>query len=281
MRRDVFLGLALCGLGVASGIAVAAFFVLRAETVPGSMLVASAGLVFLGVVMIFFDGLESGLLIRDEIDCLPELIQDDFEDLKVGRITATHGMILITVLTLLGHILTLFLFRKWQASWFGGLSVVAVAAVVAFVVGLFGISMNWFQERKCRLSWWVFLIPFVAYGLSALLGVHFTEPRVNNARGLPINQGSGYEYVWAASRTGQDAAAQGVELFGSGWDIDCDDEGCLVLILVVIAIACVVASATIPHFWVVATTILWVIMLLISLRELFFTRSQPEVEGGV
>lgn len=203
------------------------------------------------------------------------MIEDDIEDLRRGRITATHGMILITALTLMGHVFTLFLFRKWQAVWFDGLNVVAVAAIVGFAVALLGISMRWFQERKCRLSWWVFLIPFLAYGLSAILGVHFTEPRVENLRSLPVNQGSGYEYVWAASRTGQDAAMGGVQFLGDGMDLDCDDEACFVLILVVIAIACVIASAAIPHFWVVATTILWVIMLLISLRELLYIQPDP------
>jgi hypothetical protein len=187
-------------------------------------------------------------------------------------------MILITALTLVGHILNLFLFRKWRAFWFGEFSVITVAAIVAFVVGLIGISMRWFQERKCRLSWWIFLIPFIAYGLSALLGVRYTEPRVEGARGLPINQGSSYEYAWAATRTGQDATMEGVRFIGDGMDIDCDDEACLVLILIAIGIACVVASATIPHFWVVATTILWVIMFLIALRELLCKGGISQVE---
>jgi hypothetical protein len=165
-------------------------------------------------------------------------------------------MILITALTLMGHVFSLFRFRKWRASWFDGLNVVAVAAMVGFAVALLGISMSWFQERKCRLSWWVVLIPFIAYGLSSILGVHFTEPREVNVRSLPINQGSGCEYVWAATGTGQDAAMGGVQFLGYGMDLDCDDEACFVLILVVIALACVIASAAIPHFWVVATTIL-------------------------
>jgi hypothetical protein len=278
MRRDVLIGVTLTGLGLVSGLGVASFFVLRGEVIPSSMLVVSAGLVFLGVIMIFFDGIESGLLIDDEIDCLPELVEDDLEDLRHGRITATQGMLLITVLTLVGHVFNLFLFRKWRAFWAEGLSVVAVAAVVAFIVGLIGISMRWFQERECRLSWWIFLIPFIAYGLSALLGVYFTEPRVEGARSLPISQGSSYEYAWAATRTGQDVAMEGVSFLGDGMEVDCDDEGCLVLILIAIAIACIVASATIPHFWVVATTILWVIMLLIVLRELLFTEKPKPAE---
>lgn len=279
MRRDRAIGVALIGLGLLSGFAVVSFFVLRSEPVPVSMLVASAGLILLGVLLIFFEGVETSLAIKDEIDCLPELIEDDIADLKQGRITATHGMVLIAGLTFIGHVLTLFLFQKWRAYWFGGLSVVAVAAIVGFIVALLGISMNWFQERRCRLSWWVFLIPFVAYGLSALLGVHFTEPRVSGARNLPINQGSGYEYVWAATRVGQDAAAEGFYYIGNGINFDCDDEVCLVLILIVIAIACILASATIPHFWVVATTILWVIMFLVALRELLFTPKSRPVES--
>jgi NO-binding membrane sensor protein with MHYT domain len=270
-KRDVLIGLGLITTGIASGLAVAIFFVLRQETIPVSMLLASAGLVFLGIIMLFFDSLESALMLKDEIDCLPELVEDDIENLRQSRITSTHAMILITALTLMGHVLSLFLFRKWRAYWWGGVSVVTVAVIVGFVVALWGISMDWFQYRKARLSWWVFLIPFLFYGLSAFLGVHFTEPRIEGTRSLPISQGGGYEYAWAATRTGQDAFMNGVSFLGDGVDIDCDDEGCLVLILLVIGIACVIASASIPHFWVVATTILWVIMFLFSLRELFCT----------
>lgn len=108
-RRDVLIGLGLIGLGFTSGLGVAFFFVIRGEAVPVSMLLTSAGLVFLGFILVFFDSLETVLMLTDEIECLPELVGDDIADLKQGRITSTHGMILITSLTLIGHVLSLFL----------------------------------------------------------------------------------------------------------------------------------------------------------------------------
>jgi hypothetical protein len=54
LHRDVSIGLVLAGFGVAAGIAVVSFFVMHAETIPMSVLVAPAGLVFLGVTMVFF-----------------------------------------------------------------------------------------------------------------------------------------------------------------------------------------------------------------------------------
>ena len=110
------------------------------------MLVTSAGLTSPGVIMIIFDGLESGLLIQEEIDCLSEFIVDDIEDFKQQRLTATHGMLLITALTLFGHILTLFPFRKWQAYWLQGLSMVAVATTILWVI-MFLIAL---RELLCR-----------------------------------------------------------------------------------------------------------------------------------
>lgn len=53
-------------------------------------------------------------------------------------------------------------------------------------------------------------------------------------------------------------------------DMDCDGEECLVMILIVVVIASVLASAYIPHFWVVATLILLTLMAVISLRELLY-----------
>ena len=57
-------------------------------------------------------------------------------------------------------------------------------------------------------------------------------------------------------------------------DFDCDDEGCLVLILIFIVVICVVASMFIPHFWVLAGHLLLTIMALMAIRELLVSEKR-------
>ena len=52
--------------------------------------------------------------------------------------------------------------------------------------------------------------------------------------------------------------------------LDCDDEGCLVILLVAVVVIAVIASAFIPHFWVVATTLLLTLMAVVALREVLY-----------
>lgn len=181
-------------------------------------------------------------------------------------------MVLITLVILVGQIVNTFLFRKWQAYWVGSVNVVFVAVLAGFLVAFFaGARTHWFQIRRRRLSWWVFLIPLVFYGLSTFLGIFFTEPKINSVRGLPINQGSDYQYSWLETRSNQINLFQTIDIIDGGVDVSCDDEGCLVILLVIIGILCTIASGVIPHFWVVATTILWVIMALVAIRELLYS----------
>jgi hypothetical protein len=179
-------------------------------------------------------------------------------------------MVLITALVFLCQITFIFLYRKWEASWLGGLSVVLVAVLAGFLIGYAGVKSEWFQVRKKRFSWWIFLIPLIAYAISGLVGIYFVEPEVRSVEDLPIYQPASYQYTPSQARIDRIEGRGMMNIMDGAMDIDCDDEGCLVLILVVIAVICVVASACIPHFWVVATTVLWVIMLLISTRELLF-----------
>ncbi len=269
-RNDRVFGGILIILGVLFGWAIALFFIFAHEAIPLSMLVGPASLVFIGLLVFLNTGVLQALAIEQDIQKFPELIADDIEDLKAGRLTPAHGMLSITVFTLLGLIGAVILYRKWGIAWGGCLNVVVVAVLAGFLVGLVGLSTKWYRIRKQRLSWGIFLIPLVAFGLCAFLGIYFAEPRIETGRDLPVSQGTDYRYVNSATRIG-DTGGQGVlSIMDGGMSFDCDDEGCLILILVVVALACIAASAFIPHFWVVATTILWVIMLLITVRELLY-----------
>ena len=258
-------------IGVISAWVVSMFFVLTHETIPISMLVASALLVMIGLAVIFFDFIEKGLKVQDEIEKFPQLIEDDIEDWKKGKFTSTHMMVVVTLVTLGAEVAIIFLFRKWQSYWMGSINVVFVGALVGFATALAGVKTKWFQNRWRRFSWWVFLIPFIFYGFSAFLGIYFAEPKIERARGFPINQSSNYQYSWTETRSNQLTFFDTISIVDGGVDVGCDDEVCLVILLVIIGVLCVIASAAIPHFWVVATSILWVIMALIAMRELLYS----------
>lgn len=273
LRNDVVLGRGLIIIGGISAWVFSLFFVLSNEPIPINMLIASALIILIGLTVIFFDFVEDGLKVKNEIEKFPQLIEDDIEELKKGKITPTHLMVLITLVTLVSQIVITFLFRKWQAYWLGSVSVIFVAVLAGFLVAFVGARSNWFQIRKHRLSWWVFLIPLIFYGLSTFLGIFFVEPKITSARGLPISQSSEYQYSWLETRSNQISFFDTISIMDGGVDMGCDDEVCLVILLVIVGILCVIASAVIPHFWVVATTILWVIMALVALRELLYSEA--------
>jgi hypothetical protein len=272
-RNDLILGRLLILIGAISALAIAAFFVLSHESIPISMLIIPELSVMIGLAILFFDFVDEELNLKDEIENFPQLIEDDIEDLKKGKFTSTHAMVIITTVTLVAQIAIIFLYRKWQAIWMGAINVVFVAGLVGLVTVIVGVKSKWFQNRRRRLSWGIFLIPFMFYGISAFLGIFFMEPKIGSARGFPINQGSTYRYASAETRSNQLNLLDTVSIGDGGINVDCDDEGCLVIILVIIGILCVIASAVIPHFWVVATTILWVIMALVAMRELLYNEA--------
>jgi hypothetical protein len=277
-RNDVTLGIILIGLGLFSGWGIALFFLFVRDTLPFSMLIASAGFVFIGFMLIFSDGIEKSLQLDDEIQKFPVLIQDDLEDLKRRRITTPHAMVVITFLSLIGQLAGVFLYRKWQAQWAGSLNVVLVAVLAGFAIGFVGLTTKWFQDRRQRFSWWVFLLPLGFFALSAYLGIYYVEPQIKSVGDFPINRSANYQYATPDARINQIDGRGAFDIMDGTLELDCDDEGCLVLILVVIGIACVAASAFIPHFWVVATTILWVLMLLIATRELLYVGNIPQAD---
>jgi hypothetical protein len=269
-RNDVVFGWILVGFGVVSGFGVSAYFLLMAESLALSMLLAPAFFFLLGLVLIYSDNLERSLKIERDIRDFPRLIEDDLVDLREGKITPCHAMVVITTLSLIGQIAAIFLYRKWTANFMGCMNVIVVSVFAGFAVGLIGITTKWFRIRQQRFSFWVYLIPLIGLALSAFLGMYFAEPEITNVRDLPVSQGAGYQYTNTSTRVNYIDGGDAFFIVDGVLDADCDDEACLVLILVVIVIACIAASAFIPHFWVVATTILWVIMLLITLRELLY-----------
>lgn len=265
MRTDKILGIILVSLSVlmAPGLGL---LLLREGSLHLIILAAPAVIFLVGLLLLFTDWLETSLGIRDEIEDLPKLLEDDVEALVQGSLTWTHMMVLATIITAIGLLGTLVWYKKWEASW-GPVNIFVVSAAMIAITLVVGIRSQWFQRRRQRTSWWAFLIPFAGLILSVALGLYSTEPREfggqTRTNGYPSEADR-----WSAARASQ-ITFMGLDI---GDDllmgIDCDGEACLLLLLVLIAIVCVAASAFIPHFWVLAGHLLLTIMALIVLREL-------------
>jgi hypothetical protein len=266
MGKDKVLGIVLVNVAVIITPGLALVLILE-ESLHLIILAAPAVIFLVGLLMIFSDYLETSLGIRDEIEEMTELLEDDAEALFQGRLTPTHFMVAATIVTAIILSAVLVWYKKWEASW-GPMNVLVVSAVMVAITLILGIKSQWFQDRRRRFGRRVFLIPLAGLVLSVGLGLYSTEPKEFGGR----TRNSGFQSEaarWSASRASEGrflgiAIGNSLDIV----DIDCDGEACLVLFLVLIAVVCVVSSAFIPHFWVLAGHLLLTIMALIALREL-------------
>jgi hypothetical protein len=265
MGNDRFIGLVLVGLA-ALAVPGLGLLLWREGSLPLVALAGPAVLFLVGLLFLFTNLLETSLSISDELEELPRLVEDDIEDLRQGRFTWTHAMVAATITTAVVLLASLVWFKKWEATW-GPFNILAVSAVMVALTLVVGIRSQWFQRRRERTRWRIFLIPMGAVALSVGLGLYYTEPREFGGQ-RQISRSLSEEERWASSRASQsDFLDTGT---GSGLDIDCDGDECLLLVVVLIAIVSVVSSAFIPHFWVVAGHWLLTLMALIAVRELLF-----------
>lgn len=264
MGKDKILGIILICLSILS-VPGFGLLLLREGSLHLIILAAPAVIFLVGLLFLFTNLLETSLGIRDEIKELPKLVEDDVEALVQGRLTWTHLMVVATIATAIMLSVMLVRYKKWEANW-GPVNILAVSAVMVAVTLVIGIKSDWFQRRRRRTRWWVFLIPLAGLILSVGLGLYATEPqelgRQTRAGGSPSDTDRPGQIAFIGLDMGDDL------LMG----LDCDGEECLLLLLILIAIVCVVASAFIPHFWVLAGHLLLTIMALIALRELLVSR---------
>ncbi len=279
MGRDRIIGLVLVGLAV---LAVPGLGLLlwREGSLPLAVLAGPAVLFLLGLLFLFTNLLQTSLSISDELEQLPTLLEDDIEDLRQGRFTWTHAMVVATIATAVMLLASLIWFKKWEASW-GPLNILAVSAVMVALTLVVGIKSEWFQRRRERTRQRIFLIPMAAVALSVFLGLYCTEPREfggqrRNSRALSE------EERWASSRASQwGILDMGIESdLDLDLDMDCDGDECLLLVVVAIAAVCVASSAFIPHFWVLAGHWLLALMALIAVRELLFREGAETSSPG-
>ncbi len=260
LHRDKILGIVLVCASVIVAPGLGLIF-LREGSLPLIVLAGPAVIFFVGLLFLFTNLLESSLGVKDELEELPKLLEDDVEALVQRRFTSTHFMVVATVVAGILLLAILVWYQKWYASW-GPVNVLLVSAVMIAITLAIGMNSRWFQSRGRRTSSQIFLIPLAGLILSVGLGLFYAEPR--EFGGQTRNRG----LVSEAERMPAPRASDIFILDMISLDFDCDGEGCLVLLLIVIVIVCVVASMFIPHFWVLAGHLLLTIMALMAIREL-------------
>jgi hypothetical protein len=111
------------------------------------------------------------------------------------------------------------------------------------------------------------IIPAVAFVFCAAAGIHFTEPSQGRS-GTVISRGSpDYRYDYRESRAGDFYILSTLfDIGSSANEIDVDEECALVLIFFA-AIALILGSIFVPHFWVLSTFLMHVAMVLFTYRE--------------
>jgi hypothetical protein len=216
-------------------------------------------------------------------------IEDDIEDAKQRRMTATHWMVLLTFSLSAVFLSLVLVYAKHRASW-GGIPVLIPTAIVVFFATLLMGQSRWFRSRFFRTPFKVFLIPLAGIIIATSLGIYMTEP-------LELGGSSAYERAAASRAPAPAYEYSGTRAYwiyldwfgdGGGWipfpDLgSCDGEDCLVLlliiVLVVVAVVLIVGSMLIPHFWVLAGFTFLTVMGMIALRELR-VRPQPQARAG-
>lgn len=183
------------------------------------------------------------------------------------------GLIAFLVLTWL---LLMTEYHKWGAEWWGVNILIYSVVIVPLIV--WGLSrMYWFQSRYRETSWKMFMIPAVAFVLCALLGIYFTEPiEVGGEMTRADRNSADYDYDYGHSRSGGfyyyyfgGSSSASSNSSSSDWDFDSDmdGEGMAYLILILLVILIILASAFVPHFWVLATLTCLAIMGLMVWRD--------------
>ncbi len=272
------------GLIIASLIAmfaVASYFLFNGFAINLTMMVLPALTFVTGIVLLITDfGSHMGIV--DDIENFEHHIGDDIQDFQSGYYSYTHLKVVTLIIAIPIEIFLIFRYQKWNALW-GNIPVIIIAVIVIAAVLYGGITMNWFQRRLERTRWWVFALFCVGWAISAGVGTYYSEPiefveTPRNGAVETINpiRTDANSYNWSytrASRIGYFSDVGGIN-FDLG-DCSGDDCGAALLFLVVVAIViiCVMASAMIPHFWVVATSLLLALMFLVTLRELLFSPS--------
>jgi len=274
MKRDQLVGLCVAVGSIIAAILLNLVLHQQEAGLRPEMYILPALGVLIGLLMIFTD-FERQVNLQEIIDELPEELGDDIEAIKKGQITFPMVAAALSMVGIIAETWLIFHYRKWNAEWFG-VNVLLVSILVAIGTAALCFFLEWFQNRDERLTWKIFIIPTVGFLLCSLLGVFYAEPlhfsRLSAMQKDQLARSSAY---YQESRGGQFWYSLGGSTNSGGSssssvDFDCDGDACLALALLAVVVICVVSSAFIPHFWLLATMLLLSIMVMVAIRELLY-----------
>ena len=229
-------------------------------------------------LLVAFTDFESAINLDTVIEDLPEAFEDDMEDLKSGQITFPIIAALTSVAGVLVETGLIISFRKWNAEWFGGLNVLSISTIICIGVVYIFLRSEWFQNRYYRMEEKIFIIPFIGFVICLFLGVYYAEPqRYGELSPMEQDKLARSESYGDTSRGSQFFNTMG-RSSGSSSDVDfdCDGDECVGFILFIVVVICVIGSALIPHFWLLATILLLTIMVMVALRALLYYEKKRE-----
>lgn len=156
------------------------------------------------------------------------------------------------------------------------IQIIVWAVVLGVVTVGIGYFLDWFRNPPTITRRWMVFIPLAGILLCIMAGVYFTEPI---EYGGEVTLASQTRYNWRQSRVGNwyyinfgssggsETSDDSTSGGSSSFDFDSDDgEGLVFLVLIVLVIILIVASAVVPHAWVVTGAILLAIALLFVIR---------------
>ncbi len=272
--RNAKLAAALAGLSFWVAAIMAVYYLNVGRFIPLEVLIFPGAGVLLAALILFSSTVSEYTQLADEVENWRELLADDWIALQNLEFTRAHGLVVLAVIDVLALPVLFTIYDKWDATW-GGINVILVATAVSVIAALICFQTNWFQVRHMRLPTWVIMVPLIGSIFCALLGVYFAESEVASPR---LDTGAGTTSVHQSRGSYIYHSWFYVDDLSSGTSIslpECDDKDCgyvyLGILLIVLVILLVLASAFIPSFWVLATLLLGTIYAIIVLRELLFS----------
>lgn len=129
-------------------------------------------------------------------------------------------------------------------------------------------------------------VPSIGMVFCVLAGIYFTEPQADAGKTVATKSSSGYQESrvarWYRGYRAQsdvvvvDNRQSGSSSSGSGSSVDLDEggEALALLLLIMLVLAAILASAVVPHFWMLGSVFCVTALVMIAVREEKFLSSE-------
>lgn len=175
---------------------------------------------------------------------------------------------LLTGLSVVLFIYCYFVFKKWNAEWYG-LNVTILSIIIAPIIGI-GMKMIFihFIDEDFFFSYAGF--GGLAFGsiLCIILGCWLTEPTLQKGwnEDKPVSEGYRHSRVGSYYYSST-YFVNSNESSSSSSSSDTDGEGLAYLVLILVVVILILLSAILPHFWIIGSLSILTIMILFLIQN--------------